>query len=322
MDSYLYFCTECSKLFKVAETGRKVKCSHCSGLLVDLEITDMEYAALNPEKREALKNKARESVQPPEKEDITQQIEKEDIPKPPEKEDTADQNREEENNTGIFDINSLIYGRSSGTDTGTVTDTDTAADTETDTETETEAETDTETELNTGTEAEAEAGADSEDETDAEPETEEEAIVNDEAKAGAETEISSAAEAETDTRTDLEAETGSSIDIDINSELGIDIGDSFKDPYASDDSVLNSINETKEQLDRELSRQTDDVVAVKNNYLKIQIQNQILTVDNFLSICKLSALKDDGVVDKDEEKLLKKLEKASNEYKKVLSKMI
>ena len=67
MDSYLYFCTECNKLFKVADTGRNVKCSRCSNLLVDLEITDTEYASLHPEKREALKAGARESVNAKEK---------------------------------------------------------------------------------------------------------------------------------------------------------------------------------------------------------------------------------------------------------------
>ena len=61
---------------------------------------------------------------------------------------------------------------------------------------------------------------------------------------------------------------------------------------------------------------------VKNNYLKMQIQNQIFAVDNFVSICTMSALKDDGKIDSDEAKLLKKLEKLTDDYKKGLNKLI
>ena len=41
------------------------------------------------------------------------------------------------------------------------------------------------------------------------------------------------------------------------------------------------------------------LAQVKNNYLKMQIQNQILVADNFVSICTMSALKDDGKIDSD-----------------------
>ena len=82
------------------------------------------------------------------------------------------------------------------------------------------------------------------------------------------------------------------------------------------------IGETGAQLTSEIEKQSDEIIAVRNNYLKIQIQNQLLAVDNFMSICKLSALQDDGVVDKDEEKLLKRLEKATTDYKKALNKLV
>jgi DNA-directed RNA polymerase subunit RPC12/RpoP len=68
---------------------------------------------------------------------------------------------------------------------------------------------------------------------------------------------------------------------------------------------------------------TSEQHATFNNvYLKTQIQGQILAADNFVSICKMSALKNDGVVDKDEDKLLKKVEKITGDYTKALKKLI
>ena len=62
MDSYFYYCADCNKLFKVGATGKKVKCSKCSKLLIDLGITADEYASLDAEAKEALKNKAKEAI--------------------------------------------------------------------------------------------------------------------------------------------------------------------------------------------------------------------------------------------------------------------
>lgn len=276
MDSYLYFCTECSKLFKVADTGRKVKCSNCSKPLVDLEITDTEYAALNPEKREALKDKARGLNSEPEE-------------------------KEEKEAPAIFDINALIYGsQDSGADAGISSDAGPggAPDDEPDVSQSTEPDVSQDTEPDNEPDTNQDMQPDFKPDTAQDPEPDRAPVFG------------------------QNTEQDSGQGIDLASELGIDIGDSFKDPYASESSVLNSLAETKEKLENELEKQADEIISVRNNYLKIQIQNQLLTVDNFLSICKLSALQDDGVVDKDEEKLLKKLEKASAEYKKALNKLI
>ena len=59
-----------------------------------------------------------------------------------------------------------------------------------------------------------------------------------------------------------------------------------------------------------------------NTYLKTQIQAQILAADNFVSICKMSALKNDGVIDKDEDKLIKKVVKLTADYTGGLKKLI
>ena len=67
---------------------------------------------------------------------------------------------------------------------------------------------------------------------------------------------------------------------------------------------------------------SEQYATFNNRYLKTQIQSQILAADNFVSICKMSALKNDGVVDKDEDKLLKKVEKITDDYTKALKKLI
>ena len=76
------------------------------------------------------------------------------------------------------------------------------------------------------------------------------------------------------------------------------------------------------RLGSAISNNREMLAQIKNNYLKTQIQNQILAADNFVSICTMSALKDDGKIDSDEAKLLKKLEKLTDEYKKGLNKLI
>ncbi len=62
--------------------------------------------------------------------------------------------------------------------------------------------------------------------------------------------------------------------------------------------------------------------SITNTYLKVQIQSQILAADNFVSVCKMSALKNDGVIDAEEAKLLKKIEKITGDYKKALNKLL
>lgn len=53
-----------------------------------------------------------------------------------------------------------------------------------------------------------------------------------------------------------------------------------------------------------------------NPYMKVQIKNQILEAENFILLLKDAAKKDDGLIDSDEEKLIKKLEKATEKYVK------
>ena len=55
-----------------------------------------------------------------------------------------------------------------------------------------------------------------------------------------------------------------------------------------------------------------------NPYMKIQIRNQVIEVDNFIKLLREAAIKDDGAIDSDEEKVLKKLEKASKKYASIL----
>ncbi len=439
MDNYLYFCTECNKLFKVADTGRKVKCSHCSKPLADLEITDTEYAALDPDKREALKNKARESEKAPEVREPAVQTPEENTGMPetetkaPETETKAPEaeiktpdvvpptpandvkkSEEKPRSSGLFDINALLYGGAGG---DTVPETPPVSVPPVDINTAQKAAPKPEPEpsappmdINALLKATPEPAI-SAPSTDinallkATPEPEPSAPptdINALLKATPEPEpapvpapapdISADTNTDTETNTNIDSNinTGADTDTDKNIEINteteadtntdtdintdsisafFDIGDSFKDPYMSEggsddeddnaqentaedtagqdspipdspipsspipdntisDSMIRSsamadrIAETGAQLTSEIEKQSDEIIAVRNNYLKIQIQNQLLAVDNFMSICKLSALQDDGVVDKDEEKLLKRLEKATGDYKKALNKLV
>lgn len=51
-----------------------------------------------------------------------------------------------------------------------------------------------------------------------------------------------------------------------------------------------------------------------NAYLNQQILNAIMFNQNFILNCKAAALKDDGVINKDEAKKLKKIEAAAKKY--------
>lgn len=61
---------------------------------------------------------------------------------------------------------------------------------------------------------------------------------------------------------------------------------------------------------------------IKNIHLSSQIRSQISQVSNFTSVCKLAAQKDDGKIDKDEEAILKKLDKCSQKYIEQLRKLL
>lgn len=59
-----------------------------------------------------------------------------------------------------------------------------------------------------------------------------------------------------------------------------------------------------------------------NSYMQMQIMNHIQQCENFKNTCKLSALKDDGVVSKEESKALSLIEKETDAYIKQLKKLI
>ena len=58
-----------------------------------------------------------------------------------------------------------------------------------------------------------------------------------------------------------------------------------------------------------------------NTYIKMQLQTMIQYVDSFQQACEIAAMKDDGVLDKKEQKQLKKIRKAVSRFKKDLEKI-
>lgn len=58
-----------------------------------------------------------------------------------------------------------------------------------------------------------------------------------------------------------------------------------------------------------------------NRFMSQQCQNMILSIGIFESACEMAAQKDDGVITKDEEKVLKRIQKAADQFKKELSKV-
>ncbi len=59
-----------------------------------------------------------------------------------------------------------------------------------------------------------------------------------------------------------------------------------------------------------------------NDYMKLQIQTMLVSVETFRTGMKVGALKDDGFIDKSEERILRKAEKASEKYAAKLKKLI
>lgn len=51
-----------------------------------------------------------------------------------------------------------------------------------------------------------------------------------------------------------------------------------------------------------------------NQFLRIQIENIINTLNTFLMSCKIATQRDDGKIDKKEEKTLKKIREATETY--------
>ena len=54
-----------------------------------------------------------------------------------------------------------------------------------------------------------------------------------------------------------------------------------------------------------------------NTYIKMQLQTMIQYVDSFQQACEIAAMKDDGVIDKKEQKQLKKIRKAVSRFKRI-----
>ena len=59
-----------------------------------------------------------------------------------------------------------------------------------------------------------------------------------------------------------------------------------------------------------------------NSFIKLEITQQLMNCRNFMESCKRAALKDDGKIDKKEQKQLDKLEKATMKYRKELEKVM
>ena len=59
-----------------------------------------------------------------------------------------------------------------------------------------------------------------------------------------------------------------------------------------------------------------------NNYLETSIRSAIGYLGTFEQAVKMAALKDDGEVTKDEEKLIKKLAKATQKYRDELESLL
>lgn len=58
-----------------------------------------------------------------------------------------------------------------------------------------------------------------------------------------------------------------------------------------------------------------------NPHIQLEITNEMLVTKNFINSCRVAAMKDDGIIDKDEQKLLNKIAKASNKFIKELEKL-
>lgn len=52
-----------------------------------------------------------------------------------------------------------------------------------------------------------------------------------------------------------------------------------------------------------------------NSYMKSQIETMISSLNLFMESLKMSALQDDGIISKEEDKSLRKLRKATEKYK-------
>ncbi len=63
-------------------------------------------------------------------------------------------------------------------------------------------------------------------------------------------------------------------------------------------------------------------MSVTNNYLEMQIVNQVQIAKSFKNNCEVATKKDDGKTSKEEHKLLKKINKAADDYIIALNKLL
>ena len=59
-----------------------------------------------------------------------------------------------------------------------------------------------------------------------------------------------------------------------------------------------------------------------NDYMRLQIRTMLTAVETFRNGMQMNALKDDGIIDKYEAKIIRKARKASDRYEKALKKLI
>ena len=58
-----------------------------------------------------------------------------------------------------------------------------------------------------------------------------------------------------------------------------------------------------------------------NEYIRAQITNILIMTKTFEQSCKMAAMKDDGRIDADEAKIIKKISKATERYQQELEKI-
>ena len=57
---------------------------------------------------------------------------------------------------------------------------------------------------------------------------------------------------------------------------------------------------------------------MRNKYIEAQINNMMLSINTFCQSLEFLATKDDGMISKEEQKIIRQLNKASEKYKKSL----
>ena len=53
----MYYCDSCKKLFKVVDSGKRIRCTNCHSILRDLNTTETEYDNLDNEAKKKLRER-------------------------------------------------------------------------------------------------------------------------------------------------------------------------------------------------------------------------------------------------------------------------